>query len=88
MFRDRRLTWADVTVNFAFTDGNTGNTDPYQGTKNQSFKVEVIVQYNAKVRIVDSGLAGFVGVTVLRSTTQWQMLMDDPFTVNPYVPAW
>jgi Flp pilus assembly protein TadG len=82
------LTWADVTVNFAFTDGNTGNTDPYQGTKNQSFRVEVIVQYNAKVRIVESGLAGFVGVTALQSTTRWQMLLDDPFTVVPAVPAW
>ena len=79
--------WADVDVFFTFTDGVTSNTDPYQGTKNQGFTVQVIVKYDSKVRWLDAAVGNY-GITTLKSTTKWQMLMDDPFTVNPNVPAW
>lgn len=82
------LTWADVVVTFAFTDGAMGNTDPYQGTKNQGFKVEVTVQYDDKVRWVNTGVARYLGITQLKNATQWRMLMDDPFTVNTDIPTW
>ncbi len=82
------LRWDDVTVTFAFTDGTTSNTDPYQGTKNQGFTVKVVVQYNAKVRwLQDANLAG-LSITSLQSTTKWQMLVDDTFVINDSLPVW
>jgi len=81
------LKWADVTVTFAYTDGDTGKTDPFQGTKNQGFTVTVVVNFDAKVRWSEGTLGNF-GITTLRSTTKWRMLVDDPFTVNPDVPPW
>ena len=81
------LLWNDVAVTFTFTDGTTSNTDPYQGTKNQGFTVQVVVQYDSKVRWIDAAVGNF-GITSLKSTTKWRMLMDDPFTVNPSVPNW
>lgn len=81
----KNLTYADVDVFFVFTDGATGNTDPYQGTKNQGFTVQVILTYGDKVRW--SNIGG-LGITTLRSTTKWRMLVDDPFTINANLPAW
>ena len=82
------LRWADVAVTFAFTDGNTGLTDPYQGVKNQGFTVQVVVQYNSKVRLLqDTGMAG-LAITSLQSTTKWRMLVDDAFVINPNLPPW
>ena len=82
------LRWADVDVFFAFTDGVTSNTDPYQGTKNQGFTVQVVVKYDSKVRwLQDSRLAN-LGITSLQSTTKWQMLVDDPFVINESLPPW
>jgi Flp pilus assembly protein TadG len=76
------LTWDDVTCTFAFTSGS--GTEPVAGVKNQSFTVDVSIPY-AKVRWVNLGL---VNPTVIKAKVQWQMLVDDPFTVNVDVPSW
>ena len=81
------LKWADVTVTFAFTDKDMTRTDPYQGEKNQNFTVTVSVNFDAKVRWSEGTLGNF-GITTIRSTTKWQMLVDDPFTVNTNLPTW
>lgn len=82
------LRWSDVTVNFVFTDGVTSNTDPYQGTKNQGFTVQVIVNYDSKVRLLHDSRLANLGITSLRSTTKWQMLVDDTFVINESLPTW
>ena len=83
------LLYTDITVNFTFLDSPpgaiAGATDPYQGVKNQRFSVEVIVNYNNKVRWVNLGL---VNITQLRFTAEWRMLVDDPFQVNTTIPVW
>ncbi len=82
------LRWADVDVFFTFTDGTTSNTDPYQGTKNQGFTVQVVVKYDGKVRWrQDPNISG-LAITSLQSTTKWQMLVDDPFVINTALPPW
>jgi Flp pilus assembly protein TadG len=82
------LKWNDVTVNFAFTSGNTGYTDPYQGDKSQLFRVEVIIPYDDRVRWINTGATAMFNITTLRSETRWQMLVDDPFAVNTTLPPW
>ncbi len=82
------LKWNDVTVNFAFTSGNTGYTDPYQGDKNQQFRVEVSIPYDDRVRWINTGATAMFNITTLRSETHWQMLVDDPFAVNTTLPPW
>jgi len=81
----KNVLWSDVTVTFAFTDGNMASTEPYQGAKNQGFTVTVVLNYTDRVRW--SNIGGF-GITSLTSTSKWRMLVDDPFTVNPNVPNW
>lgn len=77
----------DVTVDFAFTgpkgDG-TIPTQPYQGEKNEPFKVTVAVPWD-KVRWVNLGLVRPATVTF---TVNWQMLVDEKFTVDDTLPTW
>ena len=82
------VNWDDVTVTFQFTDwppGSTpGATEPYQGVKNQKFKVVVSIPF-AKVRWVNLGL---VNPETITFTVEWRMMIDDPFTVNDTMPPW
>ncbi|MFO0804241.1 MAG: TadE/TadG family type IV pilus assembly protein [Gemmataceae bacterium] len=71
----------DVTVTFAFTGSNPG-TDPYLGKKNDPFTVTVTVPWD-KVRWINAGLIRPANVTF---TVTWQMLVDEPFEVNPAIP--
>jgi Flp pilus assembly protein TadG len=73
----------DVTVTFTYLDGSA-NTEPYQGKKGQPFAVSVTIPW-AKVRWVNLGL---VGPTTVYGTVTWQMVVDDPFTVNDTLPPW
>ena len=79
------LQLSDVTVTFAFLPPNpAGATEPYQGQKNQPFKVTVSIPWS-KVRWVNLGLVKPTNVTF---TVTWQMLTDEAFTVNPALPTW
>jgi Flp pilus assembly protein TadG len=82
------LAWDDVTVTFEFTDwpaGSTpGATEPWQGVKNQKFKVVVSIPFE-KVRWVNLGL---VNPEIITFTVEWRMMVDDPFTVNDKLPPW
>lgn len=75
------LTLSDIQVSFAFTSG--GGTEPYEGIKNQPFSVTVSVKWD-KVRWVNLGVIRPTWVTF---TVNWQMLVDEPFTVNQNLPS-
>lgn len=81
------LASTDVTTTFAFTsaksDGTTP-TEPYLGEKNESFTVTVSVPWS-KVRWLNIGL---INPTTVQYTASWQMLVDDPFSVNATLPLW
>jgi Flp pilus assembly protein TadG len=80
------LAWSDVTVTFVYTSGATSNTEPYQGVKGQSFTVTVSIPFD-KVRWANLGL-GVINPPTVAHTTSWQMMVDDPFTVNTTMPNW
>ncbi len=76
----------DVTVAFRFlaprSDGAAA-TEPYQGEKGQPFEVTVTIPWD-RVRWVNLGI---VNPTTVTFTVRWQMLTDDPFTVNTTLPS-
>lgn len=79
---------SDIQVDFAFTAPNSGGTtpaEPYLGEKGQPFRVTVTIKSWAKVRWIDMGILRPADVTF---TANWQMLVDDKFTVNQTLPAW
>jgi Flp pilus assembly protein TadG len=82
------LTWDDVNVSFQFTDWPAGSwpgaTEPYQGVKNQKFRVVVSIPFE-KVRWINFGL---VNPETITFTVEWRMMIDDPFTVNDQLPPW
>jgi len=77
----------DVTVTFTYlaprSDGAPA-TEPYQGEKNQPFRVTVTIPWN-RVRWVNLGL---VNPTTVSSVAVWRMVVDDPFTLNDSLPTW
>ncbi|OWK40903.1 TadE/TadG family type IV pilus assembly protein [Fimbriiglobus ruber] len=82
----------DVSVTFQFLDGTTSNTDPYQGTKNQTFSVTVTIantpggaQSLDKVKWIKFGI---VNPTSIGYTVTWKCLVDDAFVVNPTIPTY
>lgn len=82
------LGWDDVAVTFQFLDYPAGSvpggTEPYQGTKNQRYRVTVTIPFE-KVRWVEVGL---LNPTTVSYSVEWRMLMDEPFTVNTTMPNW
>lgn len=78
---------ANVTIKFAF-DGETPSAsptrNPYQGIKSEKFRIFVSVPWE-KVRWVNLGL---VNPTTVEYTVDWQMLVDDPFSLNVDLPKW
>lgn len=81
------LRWADVTCSFTFMDSPTGAvsgaTEPYQGIKNQRFQVSVSIPWS-KVRW---SVLGVVNPTAVSYVAEWQMLVDDAFTINTNLPG-
>jgi Flp pilus assembly protein TadG len=73
-----------VTVAFAFIDGNTASTQPYQGTKDQRYRVTVTMPYN-NVRITS---LNFLNFTNLTAQVDWVSMADDPFSINTTIPTW
>ena len=78
------VTAADVTVEFAFTTGNTALTDPYQGVKGQIFRVTVRLPVN-KIQWLALQLSG---LTQMEATVSWACMADDPFTLDTTLPSW
>ena len=81
------LTPADLDVKFEFvapTAAGTTPTEPYQGDKGQPFRVTVTIRDWSKVRWVNLGLVNPKDVTAV---VHWQMLVDDPFSVNTTLPT-
>ena len=78
---------SDVTVTFTYlaprTDGQPA-TEPYQGQKGQPFAVNVSIPW-AKVRWVNLGV---LNPATVDARLTWQMVVDDPFTVNDTIPTW
>jgi len=94
----KNLTWADVDVVFAWLDQpnkpdgtqapegpSTSNPSPYKGIKGQRFQLTVTIKDFKKVRWVNLGL---VNPSTVIAVVQWQILVDDPFTVNTTLPTW
>lgn len=73
-----------MTVTFAFLDGATSSTEPYQGTKNQRYRVTLTVPYD-NVRITN---LNFLNLTNLTAQVDWVCMADDPFTVDTSIPTW
>ena len=66
------------------TAAGTTPTEPYQGDKGQPFRVTVTIRDWSKVRWVNLGLVNPKDVTAV---VHWQMLVDDPFSVNTTLPT-
>jgi Flp pilus assembly protein TadG len=82
------LAKTDVTVMFGFTATEAPTLaptkQPFQGAKNERFRVTVSIPFS-KVRWVNIGL---ISPTTVEYRVDWQMLVDDPFTVNTTLPNW
>ena len=81
------LTPADVTTTFQFLSGaqaSNPSADPYQGAKGDRFQITVTIPYS-KVRWINFGL---VNPSTVSFVVNWTMLVDDPFTLDPSLPAW
>ena len=73
-----------LQINFQFLNGNTSLTQPYQGVKNQQFQIQVTLPY-ANLRWTDLTL---INPTTLSGVCVWQLMVDDPITVNSNLPGW
>jgi Flp pilus assembly protein TadG len=78
------LTSSDVTVDFAFTTGDTTKTEPYQGTKGQQFQVTVSVPVSS----LKWTTLSFFTPSSMSSSVVWTCLVDDPFTLDTSLPSW
>lgn len=81
------LAKTDITVKFAF-DGEALSANPTRvpsdGAKSEKFKVFVSIPFS-KVRWISVGL---VNPTTVSYTVDWQMLVDDAFSVSVDLPKW
>lgn len=82
--REAGIDTTNLDVQFQYISGNTANTQPYQATKGQRFRITVKIPFN-NVRWV---LLGLTNQTELVSVVEWHSLVDDPFTLNTTIPTW
>ncbi|MCE9534075.1 MAG: pilus assembly protein [Planctomycetes bacterium] len=73
-----------LQITFEYLTGDLGATQPYQGVKNQRFRVRVTLPYE-NMRWTNLSL---VNPTTLSGECIWQMMVDDPFTLSPSLPGW
>lgn len=76
-----------LVIQMEFVEGSgTGNTsaNPFTGVKNQRFRVRVQLPFD-NVRWTTLSL---INPTTLSAETQWQCLVDDPFSLNTTLPGW
>jgi hypothetical protein len=73
-----------LQIAFEFLEGDLSAKEPYQGVKNQRFRLRVTLPY-ANLRWTNLGL---INPTTLGGECTWQMLVDDPFTLSTTMPGW
>jgi hypothetical protein len=73
-----------LQITFEYLEGNLSATQPYEGVKNQRFRIRVTLPY-ANLRWTNLSL---INPTTLGGECTWQMLVDDPFTLNAELPGW
>lgn len=73
----------NATFEFVFLDGSP-TREPYQGKKNERFRVKIVIPYD-NIRWTNLTLLNPQNLTV---EANWQMLVDDPFTLNSNLPGW
>ncbi len=73
-----------LTITFEFLNGDTTLTQPYQGTKNQRFRIRVSMPYD-NLRWTNLTL---ISPSTIGGECVWQMMVDDPFTLSPTLPGW
>jgi Flp pilus assembly protein TadG len=73
-----------LTVTFTYIDGDTTLTQPYQGAKNQRFRITVTLPY-ANMRWTTLSL---INPTTLSAQCDWNIMVDDPFTLSTTLPGW
>lgn len=73
-----------IQITFQFLDGDTSKTQPYQGVKNQRFRLRVTLPY-ANCKWTDLSL---INPQTLAGECVWQMMVDDPFTLSGTLPGW
>jgi Flp pilus assembly protein TadG len=82
--REAGIDTTGMQVTFTYLTGNTGNTEPYQATKGQRYRITVTLPFN-NVRWT---LLSLTNRTQLNATVEWQSLVDDPFTLDTTIPNW
>ncbi len=80
------LAKTDVTVLYGYGGAVSASPSrqPFEGDKNESFRVTVSVPFD-KVRWINLGL---INPTTVYYRVDWQMLNDDPFNVVTTLPQW
>lgn len=73
-----------LRVTFEFLEGDMSATEPYQGQKNQRFRLRVTLPYE-NLRWTNLNL---INPETLGGECVWQMLVDDPFTLSTTLPGW
>jgi Flp pilus assembly protein TadG len=75
-----------TTFNFINTDGSvdTSRSHPYQGLKNDRFRITVSIPYTS-VRWTNLGI---VNPATVSASIDWQMLVDDTFSIDTSIPGW
>ena len=73
-----------IQISFEFVEGSPGRVAPFQGLKNERFKVRVSLPYD-NVRWTNLSL---FAPNMLTVEVYWQMMVDDPFTLNSQLPGW
>ncbi len=73
-----------LQVTFEYLDGDTSLTQPYQGAKNQKFRLRITLPY-ANMRWTTLSL---INPETLSGECVWLMMMDDPFTLSTTLPGW
>ena len=73
-----------LVITFEYLDGDTSFTQPYQGIKNQRFRLKVTLPYD-NMRWTSLSL---INPTTLGGECIWQMMVDDPFTLSTTLPGW
>lgn len=73
-----------LQVTFTYLDGDTTLTQPYQGAKNQHFRIYVSLPY-ANMKWTTLSL---INPTTLAAQCDWNIMVDDPFTITTTLPGW
>lgn len=82
--REAGIDTTGVTVAFAYVNGDTTKTHPFEADKNQRYRITVTVPFD-NVRWT---LLSVANVQTMTSTVEWESLVDDPFTLDTNIPNW